>query len=158
MFSRLVSPEDAAYLLDLEGTAEIDRARAAGELEEAKKGKRGPRFRVGDLVMFKLAQVMREIGVDLEKSQRYSEAVLGDRLVEHDDNLVEWVENETQDLFCLIADRQLSRIFLRNKDDFREVEVGAVRPVLFPVTMCEINVFRVIRPVILRARELLGDE
>lgn len=158
MFSRLVSRDDAAYLLDLEDMTQLDQALVSGDLQPAKSGPRGDRVRVGDVVMFKLAQVMRGLGVESEKSVRYAEAVLGSRLVAHDANLMEWVENETQDLFCLIADGQLARIFLRNKDDFRELEVGAVKPVLFPSTRCEINVFRVIRPVIYRARQLLGKE
>ena len=64
------------------------------------------------------------------------------------------MENEEQELFCLIEDGQLTRIFLRGKEDPREVDVGAVKPVLFPVTRCEINVFRVIRPVIYKARQM----
>jgi hypothetical protein len=158
MFSRLVSCEDAAYLLDLESAADLSQAVAGGELQVAKSGPMGDRVRVGDVVMFRLAQVMRGLGVESEKSVRYAEAVLSSRLVAHDANLMEWVENETQELFCMIADGQLARIFLRNKDDFRELEVGAVKPVLFPATRCEINVFRIIRPVIYRARQLLGKE
>jgi hypothetical protein len=158
MFSRLVSREDVVYLLDLENSVELNEAIDREELKLAKSGPTGDRVRVGDVVMFKLAQVMRGLGVDSEKSVRYAEAVLSSRLVAHDANLLEWVENETQELFCLIADGQLARIFLRNKDDFREIQVGAVKPVLFPSTRCEINVFRVIRPVIYRARQLLGKE
>jgi len=158
MFSRLVSCEDAAYLLDLESAADLSQAVAGGELQVAKSGPMGDRVRVGDVVMFRLAQVMRGLGVESEKSVRYAEAVLSSRLVAHDANLMEWVENETQELFCMIADGQLARIFLRNKDDFRELEVGAVKPVLFPATRCEINVFRIITPVIYRARQLLGKE
>ena len=74
--------------------------------------------------------------------------------MDHDKNALEWIENESQELFCLIADDQLTRIFLRNKEDSKEVDIGAVRPVLFPIITCEINVFRVIRPVVYRARHL----
>jgi hypothetical protein len=158
MFSRLVSRDDAAYILDLEDPELLNEVMADGELLPVKRGPKGDRVRVGDVVMFKLAEVMRGLGVESEKSVRYAEAVLGSRLLTHDANLMEWVENETQDLLCLIADGELTRIFLRNKDDFREVEVGAVKPVLFPSTRCEINVFRVIRPVIYRATQLLGKE
>lgn len=158
MFSRLVSREDAAYLLDLKAIEDLTEVLGEGDLLPTQSGPLGDRVRVGDVVMFKLAEVMRGLGVESEKSIRYAEAVLGSRLLAHDANLMEWVENETQDLLCLIADGELARIFLRNKDDFREVEVGAVKPVLFPSTMCEINVFRVIRPVIYRARQLLGKE
>lgn len=157
MFSRMVSREDATYLLDLEGPERIAEAVAQGRLKPIKKGPRGERFSVGDIVLYRLADVMLDLGVQPEKAERYAQAVLGPRLEENDPSPLEWVENETQELFCLIADGQLARIFLRSKDDAREVEVGAVKPVLFPSTRCEINVFRVIRPVIYRARQLFGE-
>jgi hypothetical protein len=154
MFSRMVDVEEAARLLDLDDRAELDRAVAEGALEVGKKGKDGDRLRLSDVVVFKLAAEMRHVGVDRHKSFRYAEAVLGQRLETHDRNPVDWVENEEQELFCLIEDGQLTRIFLRGKEDPREVDVGAVKPVLFPVTRCEINVFRVIRPVIYKARQM----
>ena len=89
---------------------------------------------------------------------RYSEAVLGSRLQERGRHALEWLENESEELFCLLEDNQLARIFIRSKDDSKEVDIGAVKPVLFPTIRCEVNVFRVIRPVIYRARRLLGKK
>jgi len=154
MLSKMVDAEQAADLLDLEDMAELDRAVAAGTLEAVKKGRNAARYRLSHIIVYRLAAVMGQVGVEFEKAFRYAEAVLGQRLEAHGKNPVEWVENEEQELFCLIEDGQLTRIFLRGKEDPREVDVGAVKPVLFPTTRCEINVFRVIRPVILKARHL----
>lgn len=156
MFSQLISREDAAYLLDLESAELLDEAVARELIKPAKRGPKGDRFRLSDVVVMRLAQVFGQIGVEGPKAARYAEAVLGTRLSAHDQNVVDWVENEAQELFCLIADSQLARIFLRSKEDFKEVDVGAVKPVLFPVTKCEVNVFRAIRPVVLKAGRLLG--
>lgn len=158
MFSKLVSVEDAVQILDMSDRSVLDEAIAGGQLTPADKSKKNIKLRLGDIVMFKLAQVIEHTGVDREKAPRYAEAILGARLSANDKNVVEWVENEAQELCCFIADNQLARIFLRSKDDSKEVEVGAVKPVLFPTTRCEINVFRVIRPVVYRARQLLSGK
>ena len=154
MFSRLVSVEQMAHLLDLEDGKELPEVLANVGVEPAKKKGKAAHYRVGDIVMFKLAQTINHMGVDTEKALIYAETILESRLETHDRHLLEWIENETQELFCLIADDQLARIFLRNKEDDREIDVAAIKPILFPVTLCEINVFRVIRPVILRAQQL----
>ncbi len=154
MFSRLISAEQASQLLDLESSARLDEALANAGVKATKTRSKRGRYRVGDIVLYRLAEVIHHVGVDVEKAWKYAETILESRLEAHDRHLLEWVENETQDLFCLIADNQLARIFLRNKEDDREVDVGAVKPVLFPQTKCEINVFRVIRPVIIRAQQL----
>ncbi len=158
MFSKIVTVEEAIQILDVNDRSVLDEAIACGQLTAAEKTKKNPKFRLGDIVMFKLTQVIEHTGVDREKAPRYAEAVLGARLPAHDKNLMEWVENEAQDLFCFIADNELARIFLRSKVDSKEVEVGAVKPVLLPTTKCEINVFRVIRPVVYRARQLLAGK
>lgn len=158
MFSRLISPEDAAYLLDLENLAELDKAVTNELLRPSHTGPQGRRFRLSDVVTYKLAQTIGDMGVEYPKAARYAEAVLGPRLDAHDRNVLDWIENEAQDLYCLIEDNQLARIFLRGKDGCKEVDVGAVKPVLLPATKCEINVFRVIRPVVWKARQLLGPE
>jgi hypothetical protein len=158
MFSKLVSVEDAVQILDVSDRSVLDEAISSGQLTPADKSKKNLKLRLGDIVMFKLAQVIEHTGVDREKAPRYAEAILGARLSANDKNVVEWVENEAQELCCFIADNQLARIFLRSKDDSKEVEVGAVKPVLFPTTRCEINVFRVIRPVVYRARQLLSGK
>ena len=156
MFSKLVGATDALHLLDLPDKAALEQSVAEGLLKSAKKGSRGQKFLVADIVMFKLAQAIFHVGVEPHKAARYAEAILGTRLQAHDKNVVDWIENEAQELFCFIADDELTRIFLRNKEDSKEVDVGAVKPVLFPTTKCEINVFRVIRPVVFRTRQLLG--
>lgn len=154
MFSRLVSVEQAGHLLDLEDGRALPMTLADAGVEPVKKKGKAAHYRVGDIVMFKLAQMINHMGVDTEKSLIYAETILESRLETHDRHLLEWIENETQELFCLIADDQLARIFLRSKEDGREIDVAAIKPILFPVTLCEINVFRVIRPVILRAQQL----
>ena len=154
MFSKMVSTQDATCLLDIQDRAVLDRAVELGLLKRAQTGTKGNRYKISEIVLFRLAQAITHVGVEPQKAGRYAEAVLGSRLEEHEKNALEWIENESQELFCLIADDQLTRIFLRNKDDSKELDVGAVRPVLFPTTTCEINVFRVIRPVVYRARHL----
>jgi hypothetical protein len=158
MFDRLVNPKDAARLLGFSDSRRLKRAVGDGMLDIAESGVKGDRFRVSDLAMLKLSLALIDVGVEPAKAARYSEAILGQRLVEHGKNAQEWIENEAQELFCQIADGELARIFLRGREDQREVEVGAVKPILFPATRCEINVFRVIRPVVVRARQLPGHK
>jgi hypothetical protein len=110
-----------------------------------------------DLLIVSLAQTMIGLGVSPGKAGKYSDAVLRERLAAHADRLVQWIENETQELFCTLADKELSRIFLRHTEDQKEVDVGAIKPVLLPTTTCEINVFRVIRPIVIRSGKLLGS-
>ncbi|MFH1112826.1 MAG: hypothetical protein V1792_02800 [Pseudomonadota bacterium] len=157
MFTQLIGERDAAYILDLPEPARIREAVERAEIKPAEVGPDGSLFAVADVVMMRLAEVIRHLGVDRGKAIRYSEAVLGSRLRAHDETVVDWIENEAQELFCLISDGQLSRIYLRNKEDFKEFDVGAVKPVLLPTTRCEINVFRVIRPVVYRARQLTAQ-
>jgi hypothetical protein len=155
MFSRLLSANDVAFLLDRDINVLQDEVLTTGDLKPARKGPKGARYRVGDVVVYQLAQVIQHTGVEAPKAITYAETILESRLATHDSHVMEWVENETQELFCLIADHQLCRVFLRNKDDFREIDVAAVKPVLLPSTICELNVFRVIRPVLYRAHQLL---
>ncbi len=154
MFNLQVTVEDAAVLLDVMGAEDLARAVEAGELKTAEHGSGGPAVLLADVAKFKLAQVMVGLGVGREKAARYAEAVLGPRLEAEEPDALAWVEDETQELFCQIADNQLARIFVRFKDDLREVDVGAVKPILLPTTRCEINVSRVIRPIVYRARNL----
>ncbi len=158
MFDKLVSARDAAHILEMDGTDHLEEAVAGGALQPSGEAGKEKRFSVAELILFSLARTLDSIGVDPEKSRTYSEAVLSNRLRTHDEHALEWVENEAQEFFCLIADNQLARIFLRNKEDGKELDVGAVKPILFPVTKCEINVFRVVRPVLYRAREIIEAE
>ncbi|MBM3301859.1 MAG: hypothetical protein FJY85_18145 [Deltaproteobacteria bacterium] len=156
MFSEVVTARQAVLILDMKDTEELAEAVRGGEIKVVQSKPAGDLFLVGDLVLLKLAKTIQSLGVDAAKAARYSEAVLGQRLSAHHENPIDWIENETHELFCLVADNQLARIFLRNKEDSREVDVGAIKPVLLPTTKCEINVFRVIRPVIYRARQVLS--
>ncbi|MEW6138120.1 MAG: hypothetical protein AB1733_07805 [Thermodesulfobacteriota bacterium] len=156
MFSELVNTRDAAFILDLKET-ELAEIVASDQVRPASSDRNGDLFLVRDLAMLKLARIIESLGVDRAKALRYSEAVLAQRLSTHDKNALDWVENETQELFCLISDGQLARIFLRNKEDSKEMDVGAVKPVLLPTTRSEVNVFRAIRPVLLRAIQVLSQ-
>jgi hypothetical protein len=155
MFGQRVSAEEAVRLLDLKDGGELQGLLQSRLLQSEQHDPTTGEFLVKELIMCKLAQVMVSIGVSPEKAWRYAEAVLASRLAAHDGNPLEWVENEAQELFCQVADMELARIFLRAKEDGREIEVGAVKPMLFPTTRSEINVFRVVRPVIYRAQKLL---
>lgn len=157
MLSRLVSSDDAAYLLDMKSPEDFHEAAARVSLLPSKQGPKGKQYRVADVIVLKLAQAIGQVGVNAEKAMRYADAILSPRLPHRDKTAVEWVENEAQELFCLIADGELSRIFLRDKEDYKELDVGAVKPVLFPAVVSEVNVFRVIRPVIHKAHHWLGD-
>jgi len=155
MLRRLVTRKKAVELLGLSDSKRLIAAVSDGTLKIAEGHSKPQRFRVMDIVLLKLSFALMDVGVQPAKAARYSEAILGERLKEHERNTPEWIENEAQDLFCQIEDGELARIFLRGKEDLREVEVGAVKPVLLPTTRCEINVFRVIRPVSFRALELI---
>lgn len=157
MLSRLVSSDEAAHLLDMKSSEDFNEAASRVHLQPSKQTPKGTQYRIADLILLKLAQAIFQIGVNGEKAMRYAEAILMPRLPNREQTAVEWVENETQELFCLIADGELSRIFLRDKEDYKELNVGAVKPVLFPTVVSEINVFRVIRPVIHKAHHLLGE-
>jgi hypothetical protein len=154
MIDLRVSVEDAAALLDLKDRDELVRDLDSEGCRPAESGPRGGTVLLSDVAKFKLAQVMVGLGVAREKAARYAEAVLGPRFDSEDPNALAWLEDEAQELFCRIADDQLARIFVRFKDDLREVDVGAVKPILLPTTRCEINVSRVIRPIMYRARNL----
>ncbi len=157
MLDKRISAQDALFLLDKESKDDLVEAVARAELKCEADTCDEESFRVGDIVVYKLARVMQGLGVDREKAFVYADAVLGARLPAHRGHLLDWIENETQELFCLIADNELARIFLRDKEDLKETDVGAVKPVLFPTTKCEVNVFRVIRPVLYKARRLLRE-
>lgn len=104
-----------------------------------------------ETMTLKLASIMLNIGVESNKAYAYSEAVLGTFFAKGWNEFKKLVEEGNQELCCMIEDNQLARIFIRGKDDGREFEVGAVKPVLLPTTRCEINVNRSLRPVLYRA-------
>ncbi len=104
-----------------------------------------------ETMTLKLASILLNIGVESSKAYSYSEAVLGNFMAKGWNEFKKLVEEGNQELCCMIEDNQLARIFVRGKDDGREFEVGAVKPVLLPTTRCEINVNRSLRPVLYRA-------
>ena len=134
MLDRCVNAQQAAQVLDLGSPSAVEEAAAAGLLAPIKSARKGAAFKVEDLLIYRLATVIQSVGVDAKKARRYAEAVLSERITANEDNLVDWVENESQELLCLICDNQPARIYLRNKDDGREIDVGAVKPVLLPAT------------------------
>jgi len=156
MQGRFISQEDAAYLLDMTDTVQLERAVAEGLIKVARKGPRGNRFNLYDIILLKLAETISAVGVSDDKALKYAEAVLEPRFPEDDKTARAWAENESQELYCQLVDGELARIYLKNTEDHKEIDVGAVKPVLFPTIRTEINVFRVIRPVLYKAMNLLG--
>ena len=106
-----------------------------------------------ETMTLKLASTMLNIGVEAHKAYSYSEAVLGSFFAKGWNDFLKLIQGGNQELCCMIEDNQLARIFIRGKDDGREFEVGAVKPVLLPATRCEINVNRSLGPVIYRAQK-----
>jgi hypothetical protein len=154
MFTQMVNPVEAAEILALAAVEELDSPPASDFLRSTVDGSE-KKYAIHDLVVYVLARALLGLGVSADKARPYAAAVLEPRMCRHDSGPVDWVENQTQELFCLIADGELARIFLRSNEGRKELDIGAVKPVLFPTTLCEVNVFRVIRPVIMRARKLL---
>ncbi len=151
MLTRPVNSDQAVHILEMDGIDRLEGIIAAGEFSAS--GNSGDLI-LRDLLTIRLAQTFSHMGVHGPKAFAYAEAVLDSRLPHDHESLLEWIENENQELFCSIADDQLTRIFLRSQDGKKEVDVGAVRPELFPTTRCEVNVFRAIRPVIFKARRV----
>ena len=68
MFSRIVSEEKTAQLLDLPAGPALRKSLSAAGIKPVKsKGKTG-HYRIGDIVVFKLTQIINHIGVDAEKA------------------------------------------------------------------------------------------
>jgi hypothetical protein len=158
MLERQYSRRQTADLLEMGKEEELNRFLAEGRLGAVGVHTEGETFSLAEVVTCKLAHAIERLGVPSEKAARYADAILGSRLAAHEENALDWIKNEAQELFCLICDNELARIFLRNKEDGKEVDVGAVKPMLFPTTRCEVNVFRVIRPVVYKARQLVKSD
>jgi hypothetical protein len=152
MFEQKVRAKDVAFLLDLPSSEELA-AVPWGEIGEPAPTKDG--YCLSHIMIFKLAEIMKGLGIEPAKAFRYAEAVLRTSLFSpQEEGLLASLEDETEKLYCQIADNQLARIFVRNADDQKERELGAVKPVLLPTTRCEINVFRAVRPILYRAQRL----
>ena len=102
MLDRRVNAQQAAQVLDLGSPSAVEEAAAAGLLAPIKSARKGAAFKVEDLLIYRLATVIQSVGVDAKKARRYAEAVLSERITANEDNLVDWVENESQELLCLI--------------------------------------------------------
>jgi hypothetical protein len=159
MFDRIVNKGVAESLLgEPEGGLSLDSAESAGIISRVGADSSNTAgYLVMDLVKLQLSQSLSELGVDREKAYVYADAVLSARKTDDQGDIRDWVKEDGDDLYCLIADKQLSRIFLRSSVTGRETDIGAVKPVLLPSTNCEINVTRVIRPFIKKAKQALSD-
>lgn len=155
MLGKNVKTKEALYLVDLDTEEKLEQAIRDGLVKRIKGDKKEDAFLLQDLVTLKLALSMIDIGLAPDRAIRYAEAVLGVGSNQTFNKTMTWIDGETHELFCMLADKQLSRIFLRNSDDEREIDVGAEKPVLFPTSKCELNVSRIIRPMITRAQQLI---
>jgi hypothetical protein len=156
MLDSIVTAEQVEKLLRLEGSAEIDQAVHQKVLVPAKEDGETRGFLLADIINWRLAQVMVGLGVEPGKAKIYAETVLNPRLAGRQGTLLDWAETPNQELYCLLEDSELARIYLRDTENRTEADVGAVKPVLLPTTRCEINVSRVIRPIVYRAKQTLG--
>lgn len=158
MLTKHVTAEEALFLLDLDGAQKLEEAERDGLVNPLKRNNKKVSFVIQDLVVLKLALAIVDIGLPPDRAIRYAEAVLGVHSPQTFKKTIAWVDGENHELFCMFADKQLSRIFLRSHDDNREIDVGAEKPVLFPLSICELNVSRIIRPVITRAYHTLNSK
>ncbi|MDD3471535.1 MAG: hypothetical protein PHS86_02030 [Syntrophaceae bacterium] len=148
MLSKDLTPDAVARLLDFESLNDFNSFLQEVDYEGKQKLDQAYKFTVGEGVILKLALILSRVGVEMSKVHSYSDAILGSFITKGWNDFHKLVEDDNQELCCLIEDNQLARIFLRSKDTGREYDVGAVKPVLLPTTRCEINVTRAIRPVI----------
>ena len=158
MLGKNVTTKEALYLVDLESEDKLEQAIKDGLVRPVKGDNKKDLFALHDLVTLKLALSMVDLGLAPGRAIRYAEATLGVGSTQAFNKTMAWIDGETHELFCLLADKQLSRIFLRGIDDNREIDVGAEKPVLFPVSKCELNVSRTIRPMITRAQQLISSQ
>lgn len=158
MLGKNVTTKEALYLVDLETEEMLEQAIKDGFIRPVKDDNQKKSFALQDLVTLKLALSMVDLGLSPDRAIRYAEATLGVGSSQAFNKTMAWIDGETHELFCLFADKQLSRIFLRGVDDNREIDVGAEKPVLFPSSKCELNVSRTIRPMITRAQQIVGSQ
>ncbi|MGC8603650.1 MAG: hypothetical protein ACP5VS_08190 [Desulfomonilaceae bacterium] len=159
MLSKYVTLEEALYLMDLEGPSKLQEAEKNGLIRHVTPdNKKKESFLIQDLVTLKLALAIADMGLAPDRAIRYAEAILGVHSAQIFKKTIAWVDSDTHELFGMFADKQLSRIFIRSLDDNREIEIGAEKPVLFPITKCELNVSRTIRPVITRTHHMMNSK
>ena len=158
MFSKYVTMDDVVYLLDVDSAEKLKEAESLGLIRRLKPNNKKESFLIQDVVTLKLALCIMDLGLAPDRAVRYAEAVLGVQSTQTFNKAISWLDGETHELFCMFADKQLSRIFIRSVEDGRELEVGAEKPVLFPISRCELNVSRAVRPVITRINHLMASK
>ncbi len=158
MLTKHVTVEEALLLLDLEDPSKLREAEEKGLIHPVNPNSKKESFLIQDLVTLKLALAILDIGLAPDRAIRYAEAILGVHSSQTLKKTIAWVDSDTHELFGMFADKQLSRIFIRSLDDNREIEVGAEKPVLFPISKCELNVSRTIRPVIARTQHMINSK
>ncbi len=158
MLTKHVTLEEALLLLDLEDASKLQEAEEKGLIHPVNRNSKKESFLIQDLVTLKLALAILDMGLAPDRAIRYAEAILGVHSSQTFKKTIAWVDSDTHELFGMFADKQLSRIFIRSLDDNREIEVGAEKPVLFPISKCELNVSRTIRPVIARTHHMVNSK
>lgn len=153
MLDSIVTVEKVQELLHLGGTSGVEQAVGQGILGPVseKGGRQG--FLLADVINGRLAQVMVGLGVNPKKARVYAETVLTPWTTGKEGNILDWAETQSQELYCLLEDSELARIYVRDKENRTEADVAAVKPVLLPTTRCEINVSRVVRPIVYWAKQ-----
>jgi hypothetical protein len=150
MFSKDLSLETVSDLLDFESVSALNSFLDSVGRPDQGLGGATDKLTLKDALILKLVARLLSVGVDPSKAHTYAEAVLASFFSKGWNDFQKLVQDGNQELYCMIEDSQLARIFVRAKDDGREFDVGAIKPVLLPTTRCEINVSRAIRPVIYR--------
>jgi hypothetical protein len=151
-YDRQVKANEAAYLLEIQSEDEVVRTLRGTGADNTAIASGEASFLFKDVLSYGLALVIEKVGVKSEKAHAYAEAVLHTPVFSRE-SAAGLLENETQELYCQVGDFQLTRIFLRNSENGKEVDIGAVKPVLFPITRTEINVSRALRPILYRAKK-----
>lgn len=146
------SAEEASFLLDIRSGDEAENTLDRYLKRNSKESGVGSRLAFEEVLTIGLACILQKVGVQADKADSYAEAVIRAQAVSRND-VLKLLEDETQELYCLIEDYQLARTFLRSSEDDKEMDVGAEKPVLLPITKTEINVSRALRPILVRVRE-----
>ena len=152
LYDRQVKANEAAYLLEIQSEDEVVRMLQGTGTTNTAIAQGEAAFLFGEVLSYGLARVIEQVGVQSEKARAYAEAVMHTPVFSRESG-AGLLEDETQELYCQVGDFQLARIFLRNSENGKEVDVGAVKPVLFPITRTEINVSRALRPILYRAKK-----
>lgn len=154
MFKQRVTVEDASRLLDFNTEQDMVDAFASHGMKPFLDPATDGSCDLASLIMLKLSLALEDVGVALEKTLPYAEAILNSAVFSDENLVMQWLNTGSQELHCLLEDGQLARVFLRGEEDDKEIEVAAVKPILLPTTRCEINLSRVIRPIFYRAKQL----